>query len=173
MLQDQNFDGLHHSSNPPTNAGALGPYAVRAHLSLHYHAMFHWLAIDMDSETNCMMTSRHTLFLSYLKHYADMNLDAVAGMLADDVKLRDWNLAVVGKAATLAETAKNFASSQSIAIEVLGVYENQSTVSGELRILVNGDTELYVVDVINFNAQNQIQAIRAYLGRGDDIAPVP
>ena len=43
-------------------------------------------------------------------------------------------------------------------MEVLAVYENQRTVSGELRI---------VVDVIDFNAYNPIQAIRAYLGRGD------
>lgn len=113
------------------------------------------------------MTSRHALFLSYLQHYAAKDLDAVAAMLAEDVTLRDWKLSVAGKAAAVAETAKNFASAQSIAIEVLGVYENQKTVSGELRIVVDGDTELYVVDVIDFNAQDQIQAIRAYLGRGD------
>ena len=88
-------------------------------------------------------------------------------MLADDVRLRDWNLAVAGRAAVLAETAKNFASAKSIAIEVLGVYESQTTVSGELRILVDGSIELYVVDVIDFNARDQIEAIRAYLGRGD------
>ena len=83
------------------------------------------------------------------------------------MRLRDWKLFVVGKAAAVAETAKNFASAQSIAIEVLGIYENQSTVSAELRIVVDGSIELYVVDVIDFNAQDQIQAIRAYLGRGD------
>ncbi len=119
------------------------------------------------------MTSRQTLFLNYLQHYAAKNLEAVAAMLADDVRLRDWKLAVVGKAAAVAETAKNFASAQSIAIQVLGVYENQNTVSGELRIVVDGSTELYVVDVIDFNAQNQIQAIRAYLGRGDGDASTP
>ncbi len=113
------------------------------------------------------MTSRHSLFINYLKHYAAKNLDAVAAMLADDVTLRDWKVAVVGKAATVAETAKNFASAQSIVIEVLGVYENQNTVSGELRIVVDNSTVLYVVDVIDFDARGQIQAIRAYLGRGD------
>jgi steroid delta-isomerase len=113
------------------------------------------------------MTSKQALFLSYLQHYAAKDLNAVAAMLADDVKLRDWNLSVVGKAAAVAETAKNFAAATSIAIEVLGVYENQNTVSGELQIVVDGSTELYVVDVIDFNAHGQIQAIRAYLGRGD------
>ena len=111
--------------------------------------------------------------LSYLQHYAAKDLDAVAAMLADDVKLRDWKLAVVGKAAAVDETAKNFASAQSIAIEVLGVYENQNTVSGELRIVVDGNIELYVVDVIDFNAQDQIQAIRAYMGRGDTSVSTP
>ena len=49
----------------------------------------------------------------------------------------------------------------------ISIYENQSTVSAELRIVVDGSIELYVVNVIDFNAQDQIQAIRAYLGRGD------
>ena len=113
------------------------------------------------------MNSKQELFLAYLRHYAAKNLDAVAAMLADDVRLRDWKIVVVGKAAAVHETAQNFASARSIAIEVLGVYENQNTVSGELRIVVDGSIELYVVDVIDFNEQGQIQAIRAYLGRGD------
>jgi hypothetical protein len=119
------------------------------------------------------MKSRQSLFLTYLQHYAARNLHAVAAMLADDVRLRDWKLAVVGKAAAVHETAQNFASVQSIAIEVLGVYENQNTVSGELRIVLDGSIELYVMDVIDFNAQDQIQAIRAYLGRGEGSAPSP
>lgn len=49
------------------------------------------------------MRSRQTVFLSYLQHYAAKNPDAVAAMLADDVTLRDWKLAVVGKAAAVAK----------------------------------------------------------------------
>lgn len=106
-------------------------------------------------------------FLTYLRHYADKNLDAIAAMFADDITLRDWNLAVTGKAAALSETAKNFGAAQTIEIEVLHLYANDDGVAGELRIVIDGATELFVVDVLTFAADGRIQAIRAYLGRGD------
>ena len=88
-------------------------------------------------------------------------------MLADDVTLRDWNMAVVGKAAVLAETARNFASVQSIAMQVLHLHEGMDAVAGELKITLDARTELFVVDVITFNAEGRIRSIRAYLSRAD------
>lgn len=40
--------------------------------------------------------------------------------------------------------------------------------AGELRIVVDGTIEMYVVDVISFDSNGKIKSIRAYLGRGDD-----
>lgn len=112
--------------------------------------------------------SHRQQFLTYLHHYANKNLDAIAAMFGDDITLRDWNLAVIGKAAALSETAKNFASAQTIAIEPLHLYTSEDGVAGELRIVIDGTVELYVVDVLTFAADGRIQSIRAYLGRGDD-----
>ena len=105
-------------------------------------------------------------FLAYLNHYAAKQLDAIAAQFADNVTLRDWNISVSGKAAALAETAKNFAAARSVEIEVLRTYTSEQAVAGELRILVDGSIELFVVDVIEFDAAGQISSIRAYLGRG-------
>ncbi len=62
---------------------------------------------------------------------------------------------------------RDFAAAHSIDIEVLAVYEKADAVAGELRIVVNGKIELYVVDVIQFDAQGQVAAIRSYKGRAD------
>jgi ketosteroid isomerase-like protein len=107
-------------------------------------------------------------FLAYMRHYSHRDLDRVSGMFRDDVTLRDWNISVVGKAAAVAETSRNFESCQSIEIQVLRTYEGGDTVAGELRIVVDGNTELYIVDVISFDPDGKIKSIRAYLGRGDD-----
>jgi len=40
-------------------------------------------------------------------------------------------------------------------------------VAGELRIIVDGKDILYVVDVVTFNTDGKIKAIRAFIGRGD------
>lgn len=106
-------------------------------------------------------------FLAYLKHYADRNIESISAMLSDDITLRDWNTAVVGKAAVLAETARNFAAVQSIVIQVLHVYGSADAVAGELKITLDAKIELFVVDVIAFDTDGRIRSIRAYLGRGD------
>lgn len=110
----------------------------------------------------------HTeFFRAYLRHYADKNLQAIADMLAEEIHLRDWNISVFGKAEALRETAKNFAEAESLEIRVLEVYESADTVAGELHIVVNDIIDLYVVDVVTFNTQGKITAIRSYKGRED------
>ena len=112
-------------------------------------------------------------FLTYLRHYADRDIVSISTMLADDVTLRDWNKAVVGKAAVMAETARNFAAVQSIAIQVLHLHESADAVAGELKVTLDAKTDLFVVDVIAFNADGRIRSVRAYLGRGDAARPGP
>lgn len=107
-------------------------------------------------------------FLAYLRHYSHRDLERVSAMFSDAVSLRDWNISVVGKAAAVAETSRNFESCQSIGIQALGIYEDGDTVAGELRIVVDGKIELHVVDVISFDSNGKIKSIRAYLGRRDD-----
>ncbi|MFX1679462.1 nuclear transport factor 2 family protein [Mitsuaria sp. CC2] len=111
--------------------------------------------------------SPREIFLDYLRRYAAKDLDGIASMFSEEVTLRDWNLSVKGRDAAIAETRKNFESAASIHIEVLHVLESANSVAGELRILVDGNIELFVVDVLDFDVEGQITAIRAFLGRGD------
>lgn len=106
--------------------------------------------------------------LAYLDAYARKDLVAVGTMFADDVTLRDWNLAVRGKAAALAETAKNFSAAGALAIEALGIYADGDTVAAELTITIDGQVDLRVVDVISFDRDGRIRSIRAYLGRAGE-----
>ncbi len=106
-------------------------------------------------------------FLAYLRAYEARDLGRIAAMLADEVTLRDWKIFVRGKPAVLSETQANFAAAASLRIEPLRLYESGSAVAGELKIVVDGSTELFVVDALDFDAQGRITAIRAFLGRGD------
>jgi ketosteroid isomerase-like protein len=106
-------------------------------------------------------------FRAYIAAYARKDLVAIDALLAPDVSLRDWNLSVQGKVATLAETAKNFAAAATIDIDILALYSSEDSVAGELKIVVDGRDELHVVDVITFSAQGAIVSIRAYLGKAE------
>ena len=106
--------------------------------------------------------------LQYLQAYQNKDITTVSDLFADDIILRDWNLRVVGKQAALNETQKNFAAANTLRIEVLHTYENANSVAAELIITVNDSEILHVVDVLVFNEQGKINAIRAYRGRGDE-----
>jgi ketosteroid isomerase-like protein len=116
------------------------------------------------------MVANTDRFHDYLAAYARKDLAAIGAMLSDDAQLRDWNLAVRGKEAVLAETARNFSAAATIDIETLALYTSEDAVAGELRIVVDQHEELRVVDVLSFDAQGAIVSIRAYLGRGDGAA---
>ena len=112
--------------------------------------------------------SNKELCLYYLRKYAEKDFQAMEELFAENIILRDWKIRVEGKDKALSETKKNFEEAQTIAIDVLSTYENFDSVAAELKILVNGTEELYVVDIITFNSEGKIVAIRAYKGRGDD-----
>ena len=112
--------------------------------------------------------SNRDFCLRYLKNYTEKDLNGIEAMFSDNVILRDWKIRVTGKKAAIDETRKNFEAADSIEIEVLSIFENENTVAAELKINVDNTEELYVVDVIAFNSEGQIESIRAYLGRGDN-----
>lgn len=105
--------------------------------------------------------------LAYLQAYARKDLAAIREMFSAGVQLRDWKISVSGKDAAIEETAKNFSNAATIDIEPLGLYPGGDTVAAELKIVVDGQVELRVVDVVSFEADGSIKAIRAYLGRTD------
>jgi hypothetical protein len=106
-------------------------------------------------------------FRHYLACYAAQDLAGISRMLAPTAALRDWNIAVRGQAAVELETRRNFDNASTIHIEVLRLHEGADSVSGELRIVVDGHIELFVVDVLDFDAEGRVTAIRSYKGRGD------
>lgn len=112
------------------------------------------------------MTNRER-FLAYLSAYESKSIELVASMFANDITLRDWKISVSGKDAAVFETRSNFSAARTIAIQTLRIFESERSVAGELKIIVNGTEELHVVDVLEFDHQGRIRAIRAFIGRGD------
>lgn len=106
-------------------------------------------------------------FVHYLQSYQNKDIETVSNMFAEEIHLRDWKISVRGKEIAVSETQKNFQNAASLDIEILNIMESDNCVSGELKIVVNNEEVLFVVDVITFNEQGLISSIRAYLGRGD------
>jgi len=112
-------------------------------------------------------SDRLDLVRAYLAAYAARDLAAIAPLFAEAVTLRDWKIRVVGKAAALAETRKNFEAVQHLQIDMLAAHLRDGGAAAELKIVVDRRDTLHVVDVFDFDASGRISAIRAYIGRGD------
>ena len=82
--------------------------------------------------------------------------------------LRDWDVSVEGAAAVGEANAKIFAAVPAISIEVLSIHVCEGTRTAVCEILVHlgdaGKTSLKVADVIVFNDELKIVALRAYKG---------
>ena len=100
----------------------------------------------------------------YMTAYATKDLAAVSRLLAEAVVLQDWNLRVEGRAAVLLATARNFEAASSIEIQVRAAVSQDRAVAAELDIVVDRSVKLQVVDVLRFNPEGKIVAIRAYKG---------
>lgn len=122
---------------------------------------------DLYINKNMLSDRNKKIALSYLKKYEEKDLKGIEEVFSDDIILRDWKIRVEGKEKALIETQKNFASVESIKIDVLSIYENENTVAAELKIIINNTDELYVIDVITINSIGKINSIKAFLGRGD------
>jgi hypothetical protein len=103
-------------------------------------------------------------FLAFLDAYARKDLASITAMLAPDVQVCDWNLALHGHEAAVAFMQQNFEQARSLQIEVLHLHASQNAVAGEVRIVVDGHIELFVVDVMVFDSAGRVQALRSYKG---------
>ena len=101
---------------------------------------------------------------TFLKAYEAKDIGTIASMLAENVRLQDWNLTAQGKDAVLAETRKNFLDAEQLQLEVRQFYEGKSCAAAQLKIVVNRTIELEVVDAIELNADGKVCSIRAYKG---------
>jgi steroid delta-isomerase len=100
----------------------------------------------------------------FLTAYAAKDLQMIAGVVDDDVLLRDWNIEVRGRDAFLAETRRNFDEADSIAIDILHLHATDHSVAAEVLITVDGSVRLRVVDVFDIDSSGHVTAVRSYKG---------
>jgi len=93
--------------------------------------------------------------------------DAVGlrALLHDDAALRDWEVEKKGGDAVASANGAIWQSAPSIAIEVLKAHLTELTAVCEILVKVKPGVEpLKVVDVLEFDSDGKIVAVRAYKG---------
>jgi hypothetical protein len=104
------------------------------------------------------------LTLKYFDTFSNKDVDGLKELFSKDITLRDWDLNVGPVAYVLHENKKMFKMFDTINIVPINIAETGNLTVSEIEIYINNDDALRVVDVIEFNSDGKICAIRAYKG---------
>lgn len=100
---------------------------------------------------------------NYFKAWSDHNLTEITSLFAEDICLHDWesnekNLENVAKVNS--EIFKNFPN---ISVEVINLAQfDENRIVAELKVNIEKNKSIDVVDIITFNNNYFIKAIKAY-----------
>lgn len=108
---------------------------------------------------------------TYFKVWNAHDVTGLKSLFASSVTLRDWDIQASGADKVAAANGNIFSAVPKIAIEVLNVYssslaDGRQVACCEILVKLNNDAKevLKVVDVIEFDTQGKILAVRAYKG---------
>ena len=101
---------------------------------------------------------------SYFTIFSEKNINGLREMFDDNVTLRDWDIDKQGIENVLKANLNIFQNVKTIKVIPQNIVSENNFVFAELKIIVNGDQELNVVDIIEFNKKGKIISIKAFKG---------
>ena len=101
---------------------------------------------------------------SYFTIFSEKNINGLREMFDDNVTLRDWDIDKKGIESVLKANLNIFQNVNTINAIPQNIISENNFVFAELKIVVNDNDELKVVDVIEFNKKGKIISIKAFKG---------
>lgn len=102
------------------------------------------------------------LAIEYFLAFESKNLYKLETMFADTISLTDWDINLHGKTEVLAATENIFKTVNRLKITIERLLSNNNTVIAELKILIDDNILLNVVDILDFDTGGKLQKITAY-----------
>ena len=100
---------------------------------------------------------------NYFKYWGEKNITALADLLSEDVRLKDREIEVSGIESVLEANSNIFASVKNLGVSVEDLSYGENTVFCKITVHAN-DTDIPVVDILEFNEAGKIKNITAYRG---------
>ena len=102
------------------------------------------------------------LATKYLSRFENKDLIAIEKMFAKNVSLIDWEIKADGIEEVLKVNENIFKTIKTIKINIENIYCDNKAIIAELSIIINNGAPLSVIDIIEFDNENNIKEIRAY-----------
>ena len=104
------------------------------------------------------------LALRYFSTFSRKDTAGLKALFCEDVSLRDWEISASGISNVLAANQKIFDSVRTIEVRPTNLFQDAHSVCAELEIWIDGKTMLLVLDILDFDAEGRIRAVRAFRG---------
>ena len=104
------------------------------------------------------------LTLNYFRTFSNQDVDGLRELFSRDVSLRDWEISANGINDVIIANKAIFDSVKGISIIPIEICETGNITASEIEIHINDEEALRVVDVLEFNSDGKIFAVRAYKG---------
>lgn len=99
----------------------------------------------------------------YFHYFSSKNSQYLSSLFSEDILLCDWNISVVGKSMVLEKMDGIFASAKTITAIPKLYFENSDYLYAiQVDIVINNETIINVIDVIEFNSEGKISKIVAF-----------
>lgn len=99
----------------------------------------------------------------YFNYFSSKNSQSLATLFSEDIFLCDWNIRVVGKSKVVENMDAIFASAKTITAAPKLCFTNSDYLYAvQVDIVINNETMINVIDVIEFNSEGKISKIVAF-----------
>ena len=99
---------------------------------------------------------------NYIHSFSNKDTHTLGTFFSDSCVLIDWDVQLTGKDNIIQFNHEFFSSVSQIHINIIQLHQSQHTVIAEMNISIDHSPALHIVDVIDFDQENKISAIRAY-----------
>ena len=114
------------------------------------------------------MTDLVDIALKYFETFTNKDLEGLKEMFAENISLRDWEVEAKGIKDVLNANSDIFDSVNHMEVIPLRVWDfvsqEDNVVVAELKIELDDNEIELVTDILEFDKNNKIKAIRAYKG---------
>jgi len=103
------------------------------------------------------------LLIEYFAFFSNKDVNSLKSIFSDSIILKDWDLNISGKKNVLEANRKIFESVKTISATPLYFYSNSDySYAVQIALSINKESELRIIDVINFDYNGKITEINAF-----------
>tara|TARA_Y100000034_G_scaffold76405_1_gene91812 strand:- start:2705 stop:3067 length:363 start_codon:yes stop_codon:yes gene_type:complete len=107
---------------------------------------------------------RSQVIEDYLQGFEDKDIDSVMELFSEKCSLHDWNVGVIGKDNLRQFFLGVFGDIENIEVNISHIHEDLSGILVCEMVLSLDETNLLVADIFEFDEEDRIKSLRAYMG---------